>query len=68
MVLAALVQNPALATWTLALLQAAEKGAETNPTANPEPIGLLRFFIGVFLVLAIYSGAWLFTYWISKDE
>jgi hypothetical protein len=67
-VLAALVQSPALATWTLALLQAAEKGAETNPTANPEPIGLLRFFIGVFLVLAIYSGAWLFTYWISKDE
>ena|GEM_PF-1135040 len=66
--LAALVQSPALATWTLALLQAAEKGAETNPTANPEPIGLLRFFIGVFLVLAIYSGAWLFTYWISKDE
>src|SRR3712207_8729491 len=49
----------ALATWTLALLQAAEKGAETDPTANPEPIGLLRFFIGVFLVLAIYSGAWL---------
>ncbi len=68
MVLAALVQNPALATWTLALLQAAEKGAETNPTANPEPIGLLRFFIGVFLVLAIYSGAWLFTYCNSKDD
>ena len=68
MVLAALVQSPALATWTLALLQAAEKGAETNPTANPETIGLLRFFIGFFLVLVIYSGAWLFTYWISKDE
>ncbi len=57
-----------LQTWMLALLQAAEKGAETNPTANPEPIGLLRFFIGVVLVLTIYSGAWLFTYWISKDE
>jgi hypothetical protein len=57
-----------LQTWTLALLQAAEKGAETNPTANPEPIGLLRFFIGVVLILTIYSGAWLFTYWISKDE
>ncbi len=66
--LAALLQNPALVTWTLALLQASEKGAETNPTANPEPIGLLRFFIGVVLVLLIYSGAWLFTYWISKDE
>ena len=68
MMLAALLQNPALATWMLALLQAAEKGAETDPTANPEPIGLLRFFIGMLLVLTIYSGAWLFTYWISKDE
>ena len=68
MMLAALLQNSGLGTWTLALLQAAEKGAETDPTANPEPIGLLRFFIGAFLVLAIYSGAWLFTYWISKDE
>ena len=68
MLLAALLQNLGLATWTLALLQAAEKGAETDPTANPESIGLLRFFVGVFLVLAIYSGAWLFTYWISKDE
>jgi hypothetical protein len=66
--LAALLQDPALASWALALLQAAEKGAETNPTANPEPIGLLRFFIGALLVLTIYSGAWLFTYWISKDE
>ena len=61
--LAALLQ-----TSTLALLQAAEKGAETDPTANPEPIGLLRFFIGLTLILVIYSGAWLFTYWISKDE
>jgi hypothetical protein len=57
-----------LQTWTLALFQAAAKGAETNPTADPEPIGLLRFFIGVVLVLTIYSGAWMFTYWISKDE
>jgi hypothetical protein len=67
-VLAALLYYPGLATWTLALFQAAEKGAEINPTANPEPIGLLRFFIGALLVLTIYSGAWLFTYWISKDE
>ena len=66
--LTALLQNPGLANWTLALFQVAEKGAETDPTANPEPIGLLRFFIAVFLILAIYSGAWLFTYWISKDE
>ena len=57
-----------LQIWTLALFQAAEKGAETNPTADPATIGLLRFFIGVFLVLTIYTGAWLFTYWISKDE
>jgi succinate-acetate transporter protein len=62
-VLAALLQ-----TGALALLQVAEKGAEVDPTANPEPIGLLRFFIGFFLVLIIYSGAWAFTYWISKDE
>jgi hypothetical protein len=57
-----------LQTWMLALFEVAEKGAETDPTANPEPIGLLRFFIGFFLILLIYSGAWLFTYWISKDE
>ena len=63
MVLAALLQ-----TWTLALLQVAEKGAEVDPTANPEPIGLLRFFLAFFLILTIYGGAWLFTYWISKDE
>jgi succinate-acetate transporter protein len=62
-VLAALLQ-----TWTLALLQVAEKGAEVDPTANPEPIGLLRFFLAFFLILTIYGGAWLFTYWISKDE
>jgi succinate-acetate transporter protein len=62
-VLAALLQ-----TWTLALLQVAEKGAEVDPTANPEPIGLLRFFLAFFLILTIYGGAWLFTNWISKDE
>jgi hypothetical protein len=67
-VLAALLQNPGLVTWTLALLQAAEKSAETDPTANPEPIGILRFFLAFLLILTIYGGAWLFTYWISKDE
>jgi hypothetical protein len=41
---------------------------ETDPTANPEPIGILRFFLAFFLILTIYGGAWLFTYWISKDE
>jgi hypothetical protein len=27
-----------------------------------------RLIIGFFLILIIYGGAWLFTYWISKDE
>ena len=39
-----------------------------DPTASPEPIGLFRFFAAFFLILIIYSGAWLFTYWISKEE
>ena len=30
--------------------------------------GILRFFAGALLVLMIYGTAWLFTYWISKDE
>ena len=30
--------------------------------------GILRFFAGGLLVLMIYGTAWLFTYWISKDE
>lgn len=63
--LAALLQDPGSIVGTLALLQAAE---EVNPTADPEPIGVLRFFLGLLLILTIYSGAWLFTYWISKDE
>ena len=68
MVLAALLQDSGAAVvGALALLQALEEGAQ-DPTANPEPIGLFRFFAGFFLILIIYSGAWLFTYWISKDE
>lgn len=27
-----------------------------------------RLFAGLLLILAIYGGALLFTYWISKDE
>lgn len=61
--LAALLQDAGSIFWALALLQ-----EESNPTANPEPIGLFRFFIGIILILSIYGGAWLFTYWISKDE
>jgi len=30
--------------------------------------GIFRFFAGALLVLTIYVTAWLFTYWISKDE
>jgi len=66
-VLAALLQDSGVVVGALALLQALEEGAQ-DPTANPEPIGLFRFFAGFFLILIIYSGAWLFTYWISKDE
>lgn len=29
---------------------------------------LPNFFAGFFLILIIYGGALLFTYWISKDE
>ncbi len=63
MVLAALLQDLGSVAGMLALLQ-----QETDPTANPEPIGLLRFFLAFLLILTIYGGAWLFTYWISKDE
>jgi hypothetical protein len=63
-VLAALLQDlGSVVGVLLVLLQ-----EESDPTANPEPIGLLRFFIGFVLILIVYSGAWLFTYWISKDE
>ena len=67
MVLAALLQEPGLVAGALALIQALAEGEQT-PTANPEPIGLVRFFLGLLLILTLYSGAWLFTYWISKDE
>ncbi|CAN5131272.1 hypothetical protein BH20ACT11_BH20ACT11_08370 [soil metagenome] len=30
--------------------------------------GPAMLFIGFFMVMFIYSGALLFTYWISKDE
>ena len=29
---------------------------------------VLRFFAAFFLILTVYIGALLFTYWISKDE
>jgi len=42
----------------LLLLQAGEANAT----------GVFRFFVGFFLVMILYGGAWAFTYWISKDE
>ena len=67
MVLATLLLGPEAVVGALALIQALTEGEQT-PTANPEPIGLVRFFLGLLLILTLYSGAWLFTYWISKDE
>jgi hypothetical protein len=66
-VLATLLLGPEAVVGALALIQALTEGEQT-PTANPEPIGLVRFFLGLLLILTLYSGAWLFTYWISKDE
>lgn len=37
---------------------------ETTTTAT----GVFRFFAGFALILMIFSGALIFTYWISKDE
>jgi hypothetical protein len=31
-------------------------------------VSIPRFFAAFFLILTIYAGALLFTYWISKDE
>ena len=31
-------------------------------------VSVPRFFAAFFLILIIYAGAFLFTYWISKDE
>jgi hypothetical protein len=66
-VLATLLLGPEAVVGALTLIQALTEGEQT-PTANPEPIGLVRFFLGLLLILTLYSGAWLFTYWISKDE
>lgn len=41
---------------------------QDNPTASPGFVGLARFFAAFLLILTIYISAWLFTYWISKDE
>ena len=41
---------------------------QEGSTGDPTPIGIARFFIGFFLILILYGGAWGFTYWISKNE
>ena len=41
---------------------------QEGSTGNPTAVGIFRFFAGFFLIMILYGGAWLFTYWISKDE
>ncbi len=41
---------------------------QEGTTGDPTPIGIARFFIAFFLILSFYSGALVFTWWISKDE
>lgn len=41
---------------------------QAGDTGDPTDIGLLRFFLGFLLIIAIYSSFLGFTYWISKDE
>jgi hypothetical protein len=41
---------------------------QEGSTGDPTAVGIFRFFVGFFLILTLYGGAWFFTYWISKDE
>jgi hypothetical protein len=41
---------------------------QAGTTGEPSAIGVFRFFLGFFLIIALYSGFFGFTYWISKDE
>ncbi len=41
---------------------------QEGSTGDPTALGIFRFFVGFSLILTIYGSAWLFTYWISKDE
>ncbi len=52
----------------LDLLLAAFLLLQPGSTDTPGFVGVARFFAGFLLVMAIYTGAFLFTYWISKDE
>jgi hypothetical protein len=49
-------------TQSLALL------LQEGTTGDPTAIGIFRFFAGFFLILLLYGGALLFTYWIGRDE
>ena len=41
---------------------------QEGSTGKPTAVGIFRFFARFFLIMILYGGAWLFTYWISKDE
>jgi hypothetical protein len=41
---------------------------QEGSTGDPTAIGIFRFFVGFFLVVAVYSSFLGFTYWIGKDE
>ena len=41
---------------------------QAGSTGDPTAIGVFRFFVGFFLIISLYTGAFGFTYWISKDE
>ncbi len=49
----------------LALVLLQQGGSATD---DPGAVGVARFFAAFLLILTIYGSAWLFTYWISKDE
>jgi hypothetical protein len=41
---------------------------QEGSTGDPTAIGVVRFFIAFFLILFLYGGALIFTYWIGRDE
>jgi hypothetical protein len=41
---------------------------QAGTTGDPSAIGVFRFFIGFFIIIALYSSFFGFTYWISKEE
>ena len=51
----------------LVLLQGGEEAEQGNAPGGPG-WAPWRLIAGFVLILIIVGGAWLFTYWISKDE